>query len=362
MLLLAGGMALWHLVGVLLLPRRFPKLFRHPAAMSIVMIGIVVFWVPLVRIHPVFYFTMGGLFSQVFFLLPTQVAIPGSIVITALVAYLQITENGSPFVLDGPILFIYGLMGAVAILIALWINAIIGQSVQRRDLIQQLEQSQSELASVERRAGVLAERQRLAHEIHDTLAQGFISIITHLEAADQALPTDSTTAQRHLEYAQTTARDSLKQARRVVDNLRPQSLEGRSLPEAIERTAVNWSEKTGIAVQTTATGDALSLHPDIEVTLLRAAQEALNNVRKHASASNVDITLSYMGDVVILDVQDNGIGANGDGRQNSAATGGGFGLVAMRQRVAQFNGSVTLESDPGEGTTLVVEIPVGEGS
>jgi hypothetical protein len=66
MLLLAGGMALWHLVGVLLLPRRFPKLIRYPAAMSVVMIGIVVFWVPLVRIHPAFYFTMGGLFSQVF--------------------------------------------------------------------------------------------------------------------------------------------------------------------------------------------------------------------------------------------------------------------------------------------------------
>jgi signal transduction histidine kinase len=146
----------------------------------------------------------------------------------------------------------------------------------------------------------------------------------------------------------------------VVDNLRPQSLEGRSLPEAIERTAANWSEKTGIAVQTTTTGDVLDIHPEVEVTLLRAAQEALNNVRKHASASNVDITLSYIGDVVVLDVQDNGIGLNGDRQQETAENGGGYGLIAMRQRVAQFNGSVTLESDPGEGTTLVVEIPVGE--
>jgi signal transduction histidine kinase len=252
----------------------------------------------------------------------------------------------------------YALMSLVAILVSLWINAIISQSVQRRNLIEQLEQSQSELAAAERRAGVLAERQRLAHEIHDTIAQGFISIITHLEAADQSLPTDTATVQTHLQYARTTARDSLTQARRVVDNLRPQSLEGRSLPEAIERTAANWAEKTGIAVQTTTTGDALDLHPDLEVTLLRAAQEALNNVRKHASASSVDITLSYMNDVVMLDVQDNGFGLDGDRQQNTAESGGGYGLIAMRQRVAQFNGSVTLESDPEVGTTLVVEIPV----
>jgi signal transduction histidine kinase len=357
-LLLSGLLAAWHFVGAVLLPRHFPRLKRHPPAMLIVMAGIVVIWFFLVRIHPAFNFTIGGMVSQLFTLLPSSWAIPGSIVLTALLAYLQITENGAPFTLDGPIIFIYGLMAAVAILIALWINAIIGQSVQRRNLIEQLEESQKELAAVERRAGTLAERQRLAHEIHDTIAQGFISIIMHLEAADQALPDDAATVQSHLEFARTTARDSLKQARRVVDNLRPESLEGRTLPEAIERTAANWSEKTGIGVQTAATGSPLPLHPEVEVTLLRAAQEALNNVRKHASASQVDITLSYIGNVVILDVQDNGLGLDGGTKKKTAETEGGFGLVAMRQRVAQFNGSVTLESDPGEGTTLVVEIPI----
>jgi signal transduction histidine kinase len=363
-LLLTGFIMLWHFGGAYIPSRWITKLFRHPVFMSIVMAGIVIPWVFLVRIHPAFHIILAGLYSQLFILLPTHVAIPGSIIMTALVAYLQITENGAPFSFDGPILFIYTLTGAVAILMALWINAIINQSTQRRELIEQLEQSQNELAAAERLAGTLAERQRLAHEIHDTIAQGFISIIMHLEAADQALTTDSQSVQTHLDYARTTARDSLKQARRVVDNLRPESLEGRTLPEAIERTAVNWSEKTGIVVQTKTTGDTLALHPDVEVTLLRAAQEALNNVRKHASASQVDVTLSYMGDVVILDVQDNGVGVNGEkpgGQgQDSADPDGGFGLVAMRQRVAQFNGSVTLESDPGEGTTLVVEIPVRE--
>lgn len=363
-LLLTGFIMIWHFGGAFVPSCWIPRLFRHPLYMSIVMVGIVVPWYFLVRIHPAFHVTLAGLYSQLFILLPTRVAIPGSIIMTALVAYLQITENGAPFSFDGPVLFIYTLMGAIAILMALWINAIITQSTQRRELIEQLERSQNELAEAERQAGILAERQRLAHEIHDTIAQGFISIIMHLEAAEQALTTDTKSVQTHLDYARTTARDSLKQARRVVDNLRPESLEGRTLPEAIERTAVNWSEKTGIAVQTNTTGEPLALHPDVEVTLLRAAQEALNNVRKHASASQVDVTLSYMGDVVILDVQDNGIGVNGEKadeqKQASADPDGGFGLVAMRQRVAQFSGSVTIESDPGEGTTLVVEIPVGE--
>jgi signal transduction histidine kinase len=322
------------------------------------MIGVTGFWLLLISIDQVFFFMLGGLFSQTFSLLPNQIAIPGSIFLTAVFAYVQLTPDDQPFSFNGPLLLVYGLMVGIAILMALWINAIIGQSVQRRDLIRELEQSQSELAAAERRAGVLAERQRLAHEIHDTLAQGFTSIIMHLEAADQALPTDTRTVQTHLDFARNMARDSLRQARRVVDDLRPQSLDGHTLPEAIERTAVRWSEQSGINAQTTTTGETLPLHPDIEVTLLRAAQEALNNVRKHASASQVDITLSYMGNVVMLDVQDNGIGLNEKEPLDEHRQDGGFGLVAMRQRVSQFNGSVTLESDPGEGTTLVVEIPV----
>ncbi len=360
-LILSGITVVWHFLGTIGLPKRFPKLERHPGLMSLVVVGVLILWFILVGIDRAFLFMLAGLFSMIFSLLPTQLAIPGSIVVTAMFAYIQITADGSPFSIDGPLFFIYGLFAALAILMALWMRAIIGQSIQRRDLIKELEQSQSELAAAERRAGVLAERQRLAHEIHDTLAQGFTSIIMHLEAADQALPSDNETVATHLDFARTMARDSLKQARRVVDNLRPASLEGHTLPEAIERTAVRWSEQTGVGVQTTSTGEPLLLHPDVEVTLLRATQEGLNNIRKHASASQVDITLSYMGSVVILDVQDNGIGMNEERNRKTADTDGGFGLIAMRQRVAQFNGSVSLESDPGEGTTLVVEIPVGDG-
>ena len=101
----------------------------------------------------------------------------------------------------------------------------------------------------------------------------------------------------------------LEEARRVVHALRPHSLDQRSLPDAIERTAVRWHEETGIPLTTITTGDPVPLHPDIEVTLLRATQEALANIRKHAQATAVQITLSYIDDVVVLDVQDNGVGA-----------------------------------------------------
>jgi signal transduction histidine kinase len=250
-------------------------------------------------------------------------------------------------------------MSVVGVFFALWINDIIRQSSRRRELIEQLQSTQRQLVRAERKAGVLAERQRLAHEIHDTLAQGFTSIVMHLEAAEQALPGGAAAVQEHIDQARRTARESLEQARRVVHDLRPQSLENASLPEAIGRVVNRWSEATNITADVTTTGDIQPLHPDVEVTLLRATQEALANARKHASASTVRVTLSYIGDVVMLDVQDNGVGLDGT-TATTAGSGSGFGLVAMRQRVEQLGGALLIESAPGEGTTLVVEIPVAE--
>jgi signal transduction histidine kinase len=211
------------------------------------------------------------------------------------------------------------------------------------------------LAAAERREGVLEERQRLAREIHDTLAQGFTSIVMHLEAAEQAMPDDTEALQKHLDAARRTARANLDEARRVVQDLRPDLLEQRSLPDAIERTAKRWREETGTALTTMITGDPVPLHPDIEVTLLRATQESLNNIRKHAEATAVQLTLSYMGDVVILDVHDDGVGFDG---ATPSSLSSSYGLQAMQERAEYCGGSVTLESDPDEGTTVVVAIPI----
>jgi signal transduction histidine kinase len=224
--------------------------------------------------------------------------------------------------------------------------------------LEELEAAQAELAAAERREGVLEERQRLSREIHDTLAQGFTSIVMHLEAAEAALPDDPDTTHKHLDRARSTARHSLEQARRVVQDLRPQLLEHSSLQEAINRAADRWSESSGIPVEVTITGEPWPLHQEIEVTLLRATQEGLNNISKHAVARQVRLTLSYMADMIILDMQDDGQGIVA-GPQDPQL--GGFGLQGMRERVEGLGGEVALESEPGEGTTLAVMIPCSSG-
>ncbi len=354
-LLLTGILLLWHWGGLKLAYRKSDDLDKNAIFRFIVIIGVIVLWFALVNMSPAYYFTLFGLFSQVFRHLPLRYGVIAVLILTGSIIYAQLADAGATFSLTNPTIWAFLFTALGAIILGVWITAIIGQSTRRRQLIEQLEATQAELAAAERRAGILEERQRLARDIHDTLAQGFTSIVMHLEAADQALPDDLDTLQKHLDRARGTARTSLEQARRVVHALRPHSLDQRSLPDAIERTAVRWREETGIPLTTTTTGDPIPLHPDIEVTLLRAAQEALANIRKHAQATDVQLTLSYMDDVVVLDVQDNGVAFAGAA---TSPLSGGYGLQAMRERAEKCGGSVTLESEPGEGTTVVVSIPI----
>lgn len=252
------------------------------------------------------------------------------------------------------------------IFMTFFIEAIIRQSKERHRLLQELEEARHELAVAERRAGVMEERQRLAHEIHDTLVQGFTSIVMHLEAAEGerggegALLTNGETWQRHLEQARHTARENLIEARRLMWALQPKAFDHAKLPEALTHLTNSWSGENGVAASVTITGDACTLRPEIEVTLLRAAQEALANVGRHAHADKVTVTLSYMDDEVALDVQDDGCGF--DMQQLAALPDGctvsGFGLKALRERVAQLDGKVAIESASGEGTTIAVMLPV----
>ena len=354
-LLLTGILLLWHWGGLKLAYRRSDELDDQVIFRFIVIIGVIVLWFALVNLSPAYYFTLFGLFGLVFRHLPLRYGVIAILILTGSIIYEQLADAGETLSLTNSTIWLLLFTALGAIVRGVWITAIIGQSTRRRQLIEQLEATQAELAAAERRAGILEERQRLARDIHDTLAQGFTSIVMHLEAADQALPDDLDTLQKHLDRARGTARTSLEQARRVVHALRPHSLDQRSLPDAIERTAVRWQEEAGIPLTTTITGDPVPLHPDIEVTLLRATQEALANIRKHAQATAVQITLSYIDDVVVLDVQDNGVSFAGAA---ASSLSGGYGLQAMRERAEQCGGSVTLESEPGEGTTVVVSIPI----
>ncbi len=236
---------------------------------------------------------------------------------------------------------------------------------------------QAQLLVQAREAGAGDERQRMAREIHDTLAQGLTGIITQLEAAQQT--GHDAERERRIGNATRLARDSLDEARRSVQALRPGALENSRLPEALADEVTRWSVTSGVAGEVETTGDARTLHPEVEVTLLRVAQEALANVAKHARASRAGVTLSYMEDVVSLDVRDDGAGfalppppngspSNGspsNGSPPNAARRGGFGLIAMRQRVSRLAGQLEIESEPGAGTAVSASlpaIPLGEST
>ncbi|MEU8819208.1 sensor histidine kinase [Actinoplanes sp. NPDC048796] len=202
-----------------------------------------------------------------------------------------------------------------------------------------------------RGAGVQDERQRMAREIHDTVAQGLAGIITQLQAAENTMD------RRHLTNALTLARESLTEARRTVHAMEPSMLAEARLPEALDDLARRWSRANHITAAATTTGDARPLRPDIEAALLRTAQESLTNVAKHARATEVTLTLSYMEDLVTLDVRDDGVGFVPAARRAHGSPDGGFGLAGMRRRVQRLSGRVVVESEPGGGTVISATLP-----
>jgi signal transduction histidine kinase len=228
------------------------------------------------------------------------------------------------------------------------------ESEQRRKANVRLEAALEENADLHaqlvtraREAGVLYERQRMAREIHDTLAQGLTGIVTQLQAAD------GPDRDRRVEQARALARESLGEARRAVQALRPEPLVAALLPEALSRLARRIAETSGVAVRMETTGDARPLLADLEETLYRVAQEALANAEKHAKASRIGVTLSYSDDLVLLDVVDDGVGF----RPGDRGDGTGFGLEAMRQRVRRVAGTLSIESAPGGGTAVNAQVP-----
>ncbi|MFC5182589.1 sensor histidine kinase [Actinomadura harenae] len=270
-----------------------------------------------------------------------------------------------------PLFLVFGVVGAaVGGAFIFFIHKLGEQNARQRTMVAELTEANARLeAALEenaglhaqlltqaREAGVLDERARMAREIHDTLAQGFTGIVAQLEAALQ----NPGQWERYARQAQGLARENLGEARRSVQALRPESLEQAVLPEAIGRMAERWTAASGVPVNVETTGDPGPLHPDVEVALFRVAQEALTNVAKHASASRVGLTLSYLGDVVLLDVRDDGVGfALGGARRD------GFGLSSMRQRMLGVAGGLSVESAPGEGTAVnatVPAVPAGEGN
>jgi signal transduction histidine kinase len=228
-----------------------------------------------------------------------------------------------------------------------WVSRIIRQSAERAEIIEQLEATRTELAAAQHEAGRLSERQRLAADIHDTLAQGFTSIIMLIQAAQADLSGSHPAAGRHLDLAAATARENLAEARALLADLAPARLDGSTLPDALRRL----SAEPGVDASFDTRGTPRPLPMATEVVLLRVCQEALANVRKHADARSAAVRLGYDASAVLLEVSDDGSGFDPD------QVNGGYGLRGMRSRVAEAGGTLTVRSSPGAGTRVSAMVP-----
>jgi signal transduction histidine kinase len=336
-----------------------PRL-EHRLRVSVFFVGVLALATVLMLRQPAFFIFMISGFFYAGLLRPLPLAFVGvaatSILVNTLIAGLPTSPEAWTFYLAIIAVQIVVIGGGVVVG-----EKVTEQNEERRRALSRLEAAlvenaglHAQLLTQAREAGILDERARMAREIHDTIAQGLIAIVTQLEAADQARDRELD-RDRHLATAQRLARESLAEARRSVEASMPAALESAALPDALAGVAREWSEVNGVPVDMTVTGNVIPLHPEIEVALLRTAQEALANVARHAGASRAGLTLSFMGDVVTLDVRDDGVGfAVPDA---AAADRSGFGLSAMRQRVARVAGSLAIESEPGGGTALSARVP-----
>jgi signal transduction histidine kinase len=342
---------------------------ERPAVGAVYVAGLLALMAPLVYASPLFAFQVFAVYLHSFAYLRGRWRFVGVALGATLVAYAQVGGRFADFtpglaVAMGVLVVANSFFGGGATYFGAFISE---QSARRREIIDELNESNrrlsetleenaalhAQLLAQAREAGITDERARLAREIHDTIAQGLTGIITQLEAAGAA--DGGAGARRHIDTARALARESLTEARRSVDALGPRQLTEAHLPDAIADMAKRWAEIAEVELILDTTGDPRPLLPELEVTLFRVAQEALTNAGKHADPTRVGLTLSYMDDVVVLDVRDDGRGfvpgeAPSDG-------GSGFGLMAMEQRVRRVSGTLAVESAPGEGTALSASVP-----
>jgi ligand-binding sensor domain-containing protein/two-component sensor histidine kinase len=203
---------------------------------------------------------------------------------------------------------------------------------------------------------VLEERARLAREIHDTLAQGFVGISSQLDAVAMCMPESESPARQYLEMARRMARHSLTEARRSMMDLRASVLEDRDLAAALDAGARAWTAGQPVEMSVEASGDPQPLPQEMEQQLLRIAQEAVVNIVKHANASRIGIKLEREPKSLRLRIVDNGRGF--EERDAFAAHEGHFGLIGMRERAERLGGELRLASRPGEGTEVEVSVPL----
>jgi len=208
------------------------------------------------------------------------------------------------------------------------------------------------LSEETRELAILEERNRMAREIHDTLAQGFTGIVLQLEAAEQVLSDAPESVPAHIDRARALARESLTEARRSVWALRPQALEKRDLAGAIRREVERLASEGKVGARLVISGKKSRLEREVEDTLLRITQESLTNIRRHSNATSVEVRLDYGDEHVRLVVVDDGVGFD-----TSESHDGSFGLIGMKERAQACGGAAEFHSSPGKGTRVEVSVP-----
>jgi signal transduction histidine kinase len=304
----------------------------------------------LFAIHPLFFFGLFALYPLCFIAFPNQLEIPALILLGLASTVGFAGWNGWGVRAWLFALAQSGLGAGFAFTLGRWIHRVVNQSRERAQLLETLESTRTELAEVHRNAGIAAERDRMGAEIHDTLAQGFTSLLMLVRGVQASLTTNPEGALGLLKVAEQTAQDNLDEARALITNSRPAPLQNAPITAALDRLVTQFGLDTNIATSMRTSGIPRALDPAQEVVLLRTAQETLANVRKHAAASQVELRLQFSENNVDLFIHDNGLGFD------TTTAPAGFGLKGMRARAVQVGGHVKVDSSPGKGTRVQVSL------
>lgn len=310
-------------------------------------LAVVALWVLAMWASPVAVTAIPALYPLFFATLPLTAALAVTTVVN--LVPLSLTLLGD---IRSPNLPLAIAITAIGVVSAPVIGTVIITSMKQRrmlaDVVSELAATRAETARLSRLAGAAAERERLSREIHDTLAQGFTSIVALAQAVQVELVTDRAAALNHVELIESTARENLAEARVMVADLTPAALGADSLPAAIRRQCGRLTAETGIPVTVHVDERLPALGMGTDVVLLRATQEALANIRQHAHASAVTVELRAEPASVRLTLSDNGIGLADDHQD-------GFGLQGIRARVGEAGGTVEVSSPPG--VRIDIEVP-----
>nr|WP_063775109.1 sensor histidine kinase [Streptacidiphilus anmyonensis] len=357
-----GGVTSWVLGAALGAAYAFGGFFARPEATRrdalLWLAAVTVLWVALAAESPGAGYVAFPLYFLYLHLLPPRWSLPSVALLTGVVIAAQANTSGglTAAKVIGPCAG-----AAVAVLTAYGYAGLYRESRRRQALIDDLVRTRDELAESQREAGRLAERARLAREIHDTLAQGLSSIVLLARSTESALPAGADAAAERVREIGATAGENLAEARRFVAALTPPSLQDATLPEALRRVTAGCGPVPQVSFH--LDGEPYPLAVETEVALLRLTQEALANVQRHARAERAAVTLAYLDDQVTLDVFDDGVGFAPEAPAGGAGGAGSadrprFGLHGMRERIAELGGTLTIESAPGEGTAVAAAIPL----